>query len=126
MTTQTHFSPSPQRARGLVSNEVYYSSAQHMTSHRALHNHRHLPRIARKTKRKKKQLRKSEMALLANCPLPWDSGSTHGSLAKSFIPVTHTQMIPAFYPLSAAFYKVIYVIKYYRLLFYHPMIIPSG
>lgn len=66
------------------------------------------------------------MTLLANCPLPWDSGSTHGSLAKSFIPQQHTRMILAFHPRSAAFYKVVYVIKYYWLLFYHPMIIPSG
>lgn len=27
-----------------------------------------------------------EMTLLANCPLPWDSGSTHGSLTESFRP----------------------------------------
>lgn len=57
-TTVTHFPISPQRAKGLLSNEVYYSSAQHMTSHGALHyHHRRLPRIARKTKRKKKKTR---------------------------------------------------------------------
>lgn len=65
------------------------------------------------------------MTLLANCPLPWDSGSTHGSLAESFHPaVAYTWMIPASHPLSAASYKVICVIKYCRLLFYHPVIIP--
>lgn len=35
-------------------------------------------------------------------------------------------MIAAFYPRSAAFSKVIYVIKYYQLLFYHPVIKPDG
>lgn len=33
-----------------------------------------------------------EMTLLANCPLPWDSGSTHGSLAESFRPAAAAHM----------------------------------
>lgn len=40
--------------------------------------------VERQNDLKKKEegaAKKCEMAVLRNCPLPWDSGSTHGSLA---------------------------------------------